>query len=276
MMYPDYLSDPAFEMRHFKIHVVVNAAKLATGGEVAESIMAKSESLGGVLTSAAGDALGSVATGNASVSNMLKGAQDMSQKMDQIFKKDGLSTLHTIVLPVPNSMQDSATHDWSVERGVAGEVIGALKGSGLGGLFAKGMAKAADMANMRKPLEDPGFFQSYAGTQPREFTFSFDLVPNNTTDVSNIYQIVQTLKKYSSPSTVVSHAIILSPHYFQIEIPNPYIDTLMMAKDVVLKSINVDYGADGYMQQTPDGVPKYMKLDMTFAERKMMTQEMYG
>jgi len=45
---------------------------------------------------------------------------------------------------------------------------------------------------------------------------------------------------------------------------------------VVLSSISIDYGADGAMQQTSDGFPKFMTMALTFQEADMSTANDYN
>jgi hypothetical protein len=49
----------------------------------------------------------------------------------------------------------------------------------------------------------------------------------------------------------------------------------MKINNVVLQNIVINYSADGALQMTPDGIPKYIQLGLTFAERKMRTQNDY-
>ena len=50
---------------------------------------------------------------------------------------------------------------------------------------------------------------------------------------------------------------------------------MMNIKGVVISSISVNYSGDGNMQQTADGIPKHIKLDLTFIERRMSMANYY-
>ena len=266
--FPTYLSSPDFKYRHVKITIMKNAEKTSTPGEMYDTLVAKSKELMGAVASAKGGAL------SGDTKTVLKTSQKLSSQFKQIMGK-GSVALHNLTLPMPNNLVDAASHDWSADKGIIGSIADKLSTGSVAGAVGKGVSVVSDMSGMRKPLADPGYFQNYVGTLPREFNLSFDLIPANTEEASAIYVIINFLKKYSAPSTSTGTGIMLAPHYFKIEFTNPYINTLMRAEDVVLKGISVDYGADGSMQQTPDGIPKYIKLDLTFAERHVMMEEMY-
>ena len=105
---------------------------------------------------------------------------------------------------------------------------------------------------------------------------TFDLVPNNGEEALDMLKIVQGLKRYSAPQTTVEGVSILAPNYFDIIVGNPYINDMVAMHGVVIQNIAVNYSADGGMQMTPDGVPKYMQLGLTLVERKMKTQKDFG
>ena len=215
----------------------------------------------------------------------------------------GSSTVASFVLPIPNELNDSQQHDWTTERGLAGTFMQGLEQQGIaqaaGGKIASvvgnaseavplvgaGISAAAGMplgnllgsmsnaAGTRKPLGDPGYFQNYTGSQPRTFNMTFDLVPNNPQEARDMLELVYLLKRYSSPKTTIEGVSLLAPHYFDISIANQYIDKIISMSGVVLQNIVVNYSADGAMQMTPDGIPKYMQLGLTFVERKMRTEK---
>lgn len=268
LMYPKYLNDAGFEYRHVKIKIIENTIKLddpAGAKALKQQVSVETDQ---VIASA------KRVTDFNSAGNLLKNTSDSIQKLKKTLRK-GCKSIHNLTLPLPNSLVDNINHDWSAEKGIAGTAADALSSHATAQLAGSVTKWGTDLGNIRKPLADPGYFQNYTGTQPRDFSLSFDLIPNSVEDASEIYAIILLLKKYSAPSTALASALILAPHFFEIEFTNPYINTLIRATDVVLKSMTVDYGADGYMQQTPDGIPKYIKLDLVFAERHMMTSEMY-
>ena len=118
------------------------------------------------------------------------------------FQVDGI-----IVLPLPGEISDSQSHSWNEEEGVvsksADKIFKTLsdKYSKDGSLFGKAMSELTgniEYANsytwhklgLRKELTDPGMFQSYKGSNPRSFSLSFTLIPNNANEAELIRQII--------------------------------------------------------------------------------------
>jgi hypothetical protein len=133
----------------------------------------------------------------------------------------------------------------------------------------------SDSAGLRKPLADPGYFQNYTGSQPRTFNMTFDLVPATPEEAKEIIHIIMKLKQFSAPYLQAGGVSMLAPNFFDIDISNPYISEMAQIKGVVLQNLVVNYGADGAMQQHPDGTPKYMQIGLTFVERKIMHAQQY-
>lgn len=212
-------------------------------------------------------------------------------------------TEFTIILPLPNILKDNQGHEWNVEKGIIGTIGESLEGmtgsdlanaagsvNPIAGKVAnvattitgtanismgKAIGAASAAAGIRKPLIDPGYFQNYMGTKPRTWDMVFDLVPKNPKEAITMLNIIMRLKEYSSPETAIGGISILAPRFFDIEISNQMISTMAHLRGVVLTNISIDYGADGNMQQYPDGTPKYIQMSLTFAERNMMFAENY-
>lgn len=165
----------------------------------------------------------------------------------------------------------------------AGKVgIGAMLGLAVGKAarssdisLDKLMAQTANNTGQRKQIVDPGYFQNYTGSEPRSFTFSYDLVPKNTEEATQIYMIVSKFKQYSSPSLFMNLPVLTAPYYFKIQNSSSFIGLLMGLDQVVLTNISVEYGADGAMELFSDGVPKFIKLSLTFTESRVRTADDY-
>ena len=125
-------------------------------------------------------------------------------------------------------------------------------------------------------MVDPGMFQNYGGSAPRSFNFSFDLIPNNGFEAESIMNIILNLKKFSLPRSIVGGVSLLAPFLFEIEIGNDRMRKLINMNDVVMTEIGVNYGADGNMQFFSNGMPKFIQLDLAFAERSVVTAEFYA
>ena len=205
----------------------------------------------------------------------------------RVSKLVNAKTIYGIALPLPNELADSQAHQWDSTTGFVSDIAQAAKGIGgrivenasggsvSGDIVAKGVANAASRAGFRQPLIDPGYFQDYKGTEPREFTFNWDLVPNNIDEAYNIFSIIYNLKKYTLPKSTINGVSMLSPYLFEIQIGNEIINALMNMNNVVCKSMTVNYSVDNSLQMFSDGMPKYISLNMTFAERALVTSDFY-
>lgn len=192
----------------------------------------------------------------------------------RVSKLVNAKTIYGIALPLPNELADSQSHQWDSTSGFVSDIAQNVKGAG-DDIVAKGVANAASSAGFRQPLIDPGYFQDYKGTEPREFTFNWDLVPNNIDEAYNIFSIIYNLKKYTLPKSTINGVSMLSPYLFEIQIGNEIINALMNMNNVVCKSMTVNYSVDNSLQMFADGMPKYISLNMTFAERALVTSDFY-
>jgi len=150
-----------------------------------------------------------------------------------------------------------------------------LKGLPLADTLLKGVGELASTMGARKPGIDPGYFQDYAGTMPRTFEFSWDLVPNNIDEAENILKILYNLKKFTLPTSTISGISMLSPYLFDIIIGNEHINSIINMNNVVCTQLSINYSVDGSLQFLPDGIPKHMLLSMLFAERATVMANFY-
>lgn len=260
--FPSYLATSEYQYRYLKIAVKYSPNKADSWEDAYDYAIKQAKDIAEITTS----------NDNTPTTTTKDTVKKVNKKIEEINKSLGtMEILEYINLPLPNELMDTQDHSWSQERGIAGTLADKFISGGID----KGLGNIMDTAGMRKPLADPGFFQSYQGSTPRTFNFSFDLIPNNQEDAANIFMILMKLRKYSLPTTGLSHVVLLSPYYFDIDFSNEYINVMMNIKGVVLTNISVNYGADGQMQQYNDGMPKQIKLDLTFAERRMQLADNY-
>ena len=192
----------------------------------------------------------------------------------------------SIVLPIPNELSDVYSHDYGVENGIIGAIgsdsmdsdkddskgiKGKLKNAGgaISGatkaMLGDFNAKLAGSLGKQRNLLNPDFFQNYRGSAPRTFTFTFNLIPNSKKEAEDMVNIILTLKKYSSPKVTASF-LMTQPRFFCIEFGNPQLNKMINALPCVLQEVNTNYSAGGYVDTTLDGMPKYVSLQLTFAE----------
>lgn len=192
----------------------------------------------------------------------------------------------SIVLPIPNELSDVYSHDYGVENGIIGSIGsdsmssdkddskgikaklksagGAISGA-TKAMLGDFNAKLAGSLGKQRNLLNPDFFQNYRGSAPRTFTFTFNLIPNSKKEAEDMVNIILTLKKYSSPKVTASF-LMTQPRFFCIEFGNPQLNKMINALPCVLQEVNTNYSAGGYVDTTLDGMPKYVSLQLTFAE----------
>jgi hypothetical protein len=237
------------------------------------------------------------------VTNFNETAEQLAKNLEANNKARKDRPIDTIVLPLPNQFTDRQDHTWSQESGILGTMGKELLGSSFSGVAEKiggknggfirkvlggiaktagsvtadqALASAAASAGLRKPLFDPGYFQNYSGTNPRSFDVEWDLVPTSPEEAEAILTIVMKLKQYASPTKTIDGVSLLAPHYFSIVLSNKYITKMIKLDRVVITNISVNYGADGNMQQTSDGMPKHMTLSLALQEVDMTTSQDYS
>lgn len=187
-----------------------------------------------------------------------------------------LSTTYGIALPLPNELNDSQTHQWESSEGIIASVASSITNASVANVSVnKAIGDLASAAGFRKPIIDPGYFQDYKGSEPREFSFSWDLIPTNAEEADQIMTIIYNLKKYTLPRTSVTGLSLTSPFLFDIKMGNQRINEVINMNDVVCKSMNVNFASEGSLQFHPDGIPKQIRLEMTFAERTLVTSDFY-
>lgn len=202
------------------------------------------------------------------------------------FQVDGI-----IVLPLPGEISDSQSHSWNEEEGVVSKATDKIfktlsdKYAKDNSLFGKAMSELTgniEYANsytwhklgLRKELTDPGMFQSYKGSNPRSFSLSFTLIPNNSNEAELIRQIIIAFKKYSSPSISVNNVSMSAPYYWHVTFENPAINSMFRMDCVVITNVSVDYG-EGDMQLFVDGFPKMIKLNLSLQEARLTYADNY-
>jgi len=184
----------------------------------------------------------------------------------------------TIVLPLPNSFLESVSHNWGKETGLASDVVsGAMDKLGSAGKFAaKAVGQTTANTAVRMPTTDPGFFQKYTGTEPREFNFSWDFVIKSKADANSITSIIKDFKMYSAPSELASNIALLAPNFWVVDIKNSYLKTSLMLQPMVIKSVAVNYTGSSLMEVYKDGTPKFINFSISLSEISAITRQTYG
>lgn len=265
--YPDYITDPIHKMRSMKIIVKENASFDGNKEKFKEELEKKSNEITEIINNSANVWKSGRKVSDINTTNIDKNTKRITQA----------DPIYAVCLPLPNELLDSQSHRWEMETGIIGQLAGGMIDKmSIGGISAsKILAEASMSFGFRKPLVDPGMFQNYGGSAPRNFNFSFDLIPNNSSEAESIMNIILNLKKFSLPRSIISGVSLLAPFIFEIEIGNENMRKLINMNDVVMTEIGVNYGADGNMQMFSNGMPKFIQLNLAFAERSVITSEFY-
>lgn len=202
--------------------------------------------------------------GNAEVSEVAKSSLEKNSNI-----------ISNIVLPLPNSLSESISHGWQTTAGLqagAGKSISSIV-EGFTGIDPNvAIGQAANLTGSRAPIVDPSYFQQYSGTEPRKFSFSWELVIQTKAEAQKIFEIIQKFKQYSAPEIMSSNAILKAPNYWDIKIGNKLLQTSMNIQHSVITQVDVDYAGSGLMDMYFDGTPKFLKLTIGFAEIKAITR----
>ncbi len=294
LKYPDDIEDDKFENRRVVF--------MALTGETNES---KSSYLRGITkgsgvseneyTKNRGNAITDFIKRNTTIEGMSKynkGIEDFTNEVGGFFEGSELRCL--ITLPLPGSLTDSQSHNWSQEN--LTELIGGgiadvsksfdTKSKGITNVVSKfskvfeGVSKysglASQLTGSRKPTVNPGFFQNYTASSLRSFSFSFNFVPESKNEAINIVNIVKAFKQYSSPSEYAEKdCMLLSPYRWYINVSNNTVNEMISLKECVCTSVQVTYGNDKF-DCFDDGMPKKITLQLQFTECSLQYANNYG
>lgn len=189
----------------------------------------------------------------------------VSKTYNQLKNDLGADFEYQIVLPLPNEVSDSIAHEYSIDNGIVGSI--AENSSAIKTLQESIGAKLANATGTQKVMMNPEFYQNYTGSRPREINFTFNLIPNNKEEAESIFSLIILLKKMSSPE--LTRALFLTqPRFFHIQFGNEKLQRMINPLPCVLKQVDTNYSASGYIETTLDGSPKFIALTLTFAEIK--------
>jgi len=187
-------------------------------------------------------------------------------------KEYGGKPLHNIILPIPNELNDSVTHNFQQKDGIASSVLSSIPG--VNTAQEEVGSRMANVSGAQKIMANPGYFQNYTGSDPRTFDFTFKLIPNNKAEANTISEIIRLVKKFSSPSTDQSGVIMTAPNFFTLQLDNKNpLQALLNIQPCVVSNVSTNYASTGVLETTMDGNPKFMDLKITFKEVRAMEQK---
>jgi hypothetical protein len=229
--------------------------------------------------------------------------------------------LSTIILPIPQSIRSSNSTSWNADTmgplevaalGVAGGIIGGdglqaakdLASQTAGAVTGDGLTQKAIQAGFAQKAVNQLLGQEgggagvlgrttgavfnqniellFQGVSLREpFSFSYDLVPRNQKESTDIKEIIRTFKKQMSGRKGGKGSgagiFIKSPSVFRLEYKSgnknhPYLNKFKMC---ALTGMNVDYTGSGTYATYSDATPVHIKLDLSFQELTPIYAEDY-
>ena len=169
-----------------------------------------------------------------------------------------------INLPIPNNLEESLKHDWNTDNGPVASVLNAGGDIGLQQIV-NGIAA---LTGTRNVTTNPDYVQMYKGSQPRNITFSWTLMPNSKDESELMLSVIRRFKSYSSPNPSTSGAFLTSPLFCEVNIKNENLDDTIRLTNMVIDSVTANYSSGGFMEMFADGIPKVITLTISMVERK--------
>jgi len=192
-------------------------------------------------------------------------------------------------LPLPNSLSEALSNQYSEENGWFNDMMGGaaqvannIKLPGVGGVGDAGKSVVsgaeklsaiyAKATGARRIKFYENKIQMYNGTNFREITLTWNLVPKNEAEAKAIQNIIKSIKIYGSPDTMAGKLLLKDPHFFKLDFKNPIINDALRFDEVVLINLSVDYSSSGNMELYCDGMPKSVNVTMSFRDRMPKVQ----
>lgn len=211
---------------------------------------------------------------------------------DGIYTKSNLSAVWS--LDIPNSLQDSYSHQYSSNEFSLEEIMVrkaptllALKALSpdVAGKVEKMTSQYFEMSKRAGNTVDPNIITVFNNTNMREFNFVINIIPQNNEHRANILKGLLHLKQYMTGTKSEDNLYLQQTHCFILEFKNPKLQEYLnlgtgkakTAVELNLVSLNITYGADGAMQFVNQGtnkaVPKHIQVAMTFQERRPLRRK---
>jgi len=171
-------------------------------------------------------------------------------------------------LPFPNGgLIDSVSHSYSEEAGLFGAMAqGAMDG----------VPMAKQGMNRLGLVVDPRMTQIYQGTASRQWSGTWQIIPQSLGEAAAVAIILYEIKKFGSPSRKFGDqkvGLLQQPCVFSMTFSNPVIELAMQFDKMALQSYSINYFAQGYASTYKDMMPKHIELTMNFVEFGIKTQE---
>ena len=111
----------------------------------------------------------------------------------------------------------------------------------------------------------------YVSPKLRAFQFDFTFAPKSSQEAKNVIDIIGALKFHSAPEILGGYSgrYFVPPATFDIGFSNKNIGRI---SSCALDRLNVDYAPNGYIT-FKDGMPVYIRLQLSFKELEFITKE---
>lgn len=193
--------------------------------------------------------------------------------------KSGALVGGLIQLPLPASLEDNLSHTWNINHGAGNGQYAAI-GADVSNKLISNVSNTAGTiidkaAEMGGGHFDPNYFYSYVETRPREFSYSINIIPKNSSESGEISKIIKHFKKYSSPTTKNT---MVSTFVWKMTLGNSLLSDSMKLgeKRWALSSVNTNYTGAGSSLFFEDGYSKQINLSLVFQEITTMYSKDWG
>ena len=132
--------------------------------------------------------------------------------------------------------------------------------------------EAAAINGKRQIIFNPGYWQNFQGVNPRSFTLTWDIIPENHDDAVNGLALCSRIREYSLPQSV-SGVELLSPCYWQIDWFSDYLTAQTLYSNLVITNVSYKFSEDGEWHTSM--TPKLFHIEITFEEAKAPTNDIY-
>jgi len=173
-------------------------------------------------------------------------------------------------LPMPNTgVADSQTNTFATAPGlISGAVKNFVEGVIPGG--ANTMSQATNM------VVNPALTSVYVGSELRNYSCNFMLVPQSFKESAAIALILWMVKIAASPKKidlVNKLGLLKAPYNFTIIFSNPVLELGTRFDNMNITSYTINYNATGYSSTYKDMFPKTIELTMNFVENGIKTRD---
>lgn len=199
----------------------------------------------------------------------------------------------TIDMFMPSKIQTSYGTNWSWEdQGVAGTISELQKGnadlelgkalySGMGDVVAAigdgiGLNASSQKQLYSGTVKNPYMEILFEGIDPRNFSFTFKMIPRNSKEQSDIKKIVKAFKFHQAPEVKKGESNKWKvPSEFDIKFiyNGSENDWLHKISTCACTNVSVDYSEEGSFTPHSDGSPFSTSLTLEFKEMNILTKE---